>query len=175
MDSKALLPLWKLDEIQPAPSRSLSRFARSRCTVPEFSETSPVSGLEIPLHSEWLLADTSCTRSTPLHLCTSRPYYFLVPIPYEKSYLTIPEPGRDERRQGQRQHERLGRLVRGRAVRQTDRDRAVRSARPAPHLRQALPEEWRRPGTDQVTPGTQLHPNHGTLSWVRAGTRRGGQ
>ena len=37
------------------------------------------------------MADTSCTRSTPLHLCTSRPYYFLVPIPYEKSYLTIPE------------------------------------------------------------------------------------
>jgi hypothetical protein len=42
----------------------------------------------------------------------------------------------------------------GRAVRQTDRDRAVRGARPAPHLRQALPEEWRRPGTDQVSPGT---------------------
>jgi hypothetical protein len=42
-------------------------------------------------------------------------------------------------------------------------------------LRQALPEEWRRAGTDQVSLGTQLHPNHGTLSRVGAGTSRGGQ
>jgi len=40
-------------------------------------------------------------------------------------------------RQSQREHERLGRLVGGRAVRQTDRDRAVRGARPAQNLRQA--------------------------------------
>jgi len=37
-------------------------------------------------------------------------------------------PGRDKRRQGQREHERLGRLVGGRAVCQGDRDRALRGA-----------------------------------------------
>jgi integrase len=40
--------------------------------------------------------------------------------------------------QSEEEPERLGRLVRGRAVRQTDRDRTVRGARPAPHLRAKL-------------------------------------
>jgi hypothetical protein len=50
-------------------------------------------------------------------------------------------PGGIERWQSQREHEQLGGLVGGRAERQGDRDRAIRGARPAPHLRQALPQE----------------------------------
>jgi len=56
-----------------------------------------------------------------------------------------------------------------------DRNRALRSSRPPPHLRQALPQKRRGPRTDQIPAGTQLDPDHRALSWVGAGNRHRGQ
>jgi integrase len=52
-----------------------------------------------------------------------------------------------------------------------DRDRRVRGPRPAPDLRQALPQERRRSGADQVPARSLVDPDDGTLPRVRAGNR----
>jgi site-specific recombinase XerD len=41
-----------------------------------------------------------------------------------------------------------------------------RRPRSAPHLRETLPQERRRPRTDQVPARPRLHPNHRTLPWL---------
>src|SRR5712692_3744773 len=51
---------------------------------------------------------------------------------------------------------RLGDLVGRRAIGKGDWDRALRRPRPAPDLREALSQERRRSGTDQVSAWAQL-------------------
>jgi site-specific recombinase XerD len=57
-------------------------------------------------------------------------------------------------------------------LRQSHRYRAFRRPRSAPHLRETLPQERRRPGADQVPARPRLHPNHRTLPRLRAGDCR---
>jgi integrase len=66
-------------------------------------------------------------------------------------------------------------LVRGRAVGQGDRHRTLRSARSAEDLRQALPQERRRSGANQVPARSLFHPDDRTLPRIGAGDRHSGE
>ncbi len=51
-------------------------------------------------------------------------------------------------------------------------DRALRRPRSAPHLREIVPEEWRRSGADQVPARALVDPDHRVLSWAPSRTSR---
>jgi integrase len=60
-------------------------------------------------------------------------------------------------------------LVGRRAICEGDWNRALRGTRSAPDVREALPQERRRSGADQISPWTQLYSDDGAISWFGAG------
>lgn len=79
---------------------------------------------------------------------------------------TAPAVDPQRRKEVQRGVMRLGRVIRSRAVRATDRDRALRAPTTSPDLRETLPQGRRGSRSEQVPARALLHPNYGAVSWI---------